>query len=109
MSDPHFRSRTQSYRQSQRSYVVGLILASALTLVPFVVVAAKALSALWLLWIIGLFGLAQVMVHIRYFLHVDLSREHREELYLLLFSGALLALMIAGMLWILFNMYWRMM
>jgi cytochrome o ubiquinol oxidase operon protein cyoD len=102
-------NRDTAYRQGRRGYVTGFLFAAVLTIAPFYLVDAGALSTIGLLWAIGILGVIQVVVHIRYFLHVDFSPERREELYLLLFSVALLVLMIAGMLWILFNMYWRMM
>jgi cytochrome o ubiquinol oxidase subunit IV len=103
------RSRTDGYRHDLHGYQIGFSLAAILTIVPFALVASDAWSTMAILWAIGVLGLVQIVVHVRFFLHVDLSRDKREELYLLAFSGALLMLMIAGMLWILFNMYARMM
>ena len=77
--------------------------------VPFATQGSGRFARVPLLWVIGVPGLTQILVHVRYFLHVDFSRERREELALLLFSAALLVLMIAGMLWILYNRYMRMM
>jgi cytochrome o ubiquinol oxidase subunit IV len=109
MSTPKRRSRADAYRHDLRGYQMGFALAAVLTIVPFALVATGAWSTIAALWAIGVLGLVQIVVHVRFFLHVDLSRDKREELYLLAFSGALLMLMIAGMLWILFNMYARMM
>jgi cytochrome o ubiquinol oxidase operon protein cyoD len=97
------------YRRERMTYVRGFVLAALLTAVPFIMEGTGGDSRTTLLWVIGAFGLAQILVHVRYFLHVDFSPERREELALLVFSAALLALMIAGMLWILYNMYVRMM
>lgn len=97
------------YIHDVRGYQTGFFLAALLTFVPFLLVATGILSRLADLWVIGILGLVQIGVHIRYFLHVDLSPERRDELYLLIFSGSLLVVMIAGMLWVLFNMHTRMM
>jgi cytochrome o ubiquinol oxidase subunit IV len=102
-------SSKAAYRHDLRGYQAGFILAAILTIIPFAVVASGTFSTIAMLWLIGIFGLLQIVVHVGYFLHVDLSPERREELYLMLFSGALLALMIAGMLWLLFNLHTRMM
>lgn len=99
----------EAYRRELRGYWTGFALAAFLTIIPFAMVADRVFPATTVLWVIGVLGLLQVVAHIRYFLHVDLSPERREELCLMLFSGALLALMIAGMLWILLNLYTRMM
>jgi cytochrome o ubiquinol oxidase subunit IV len=103
------RSREDAYRHDLRGYQTGFILAAILTIIPFALVASGTFSTIATLWVIGVIALIQIAVHIRYFLHVDLSPERREELYLMLFSVALVPLMIAGMLWLLFNLHTRMM
>jgi cytochrome o ubiquinol oxidase operon protein cyoD len=103
------QSKADAYRHDLRGYQTGFALAATLTIVPFALVATGSLSTIAVLWVIGVLGLVQIAVHVRYFLHVDLSREKREELSLMVFSGSMLVLMIAGMLWILFNMNVRMM
>jgi cytochrome o ubiquinol oxidase subunit IV len=109
MSIPNQQNKAEAYRHDMRGYQMGFALAAILTIVPFALVAAGTVSTMTALWTIGILGLVQIVVHVRFFLHVDLSPEKREELYLMVFSGSLLVLMIAGMLWILFNMYARMM
>jgi cytochrome o ubiquinol oxidase subunit IV len=109
MSAPKTRSREQAYRHDLRGYQTGFVLAALLTIIPFAVVASGTFSAIATLWVTGVLGLVQIVVHMRYFLHVDLSPKRREELYLMLFSGALVTLMIAGMVWMLFNLHTRMM
>jgi cytochrome o ubiquinol oxidase subunit IV len=98
-----------AYRRDLRGYQTGFILAAVLTIIPFALVASGTLSTTSVLWVIGILGLVQIVVHVRYFLHVDLSPERREQLYLMLFSGALVTVMIVGMLWLLFNLHTRMM
>ena len=90
------------------SYVVGYGLALALTLVPFGLVAFTSIARTTLLWIIGSFELVQIIVHLRFFLHVDVSRQKREDLQLILFSTLILLIMIGGTIWIIFNLYTRM-
>jgi cytochrome o ubiquinol oxidase subunit IV len=109
MLAPKTRSREEAYRHDLRGYQTGFVLAALLTIVPFALVVSGTFSMIATLWVIGILGLVQIVVHVRYFLHVDLSPQRREELYLMLFSGALVTLMIAGMLWMLFNQHTRMM
>ena len=97
------------YRRELHGYLRGLLLAALLSAVPFAMEGSGRFGRTALLRVIGALGLTQMLVHVRYFLHVDFSAERREELALLLFSAALLVVMIAGMLWILYNMYVRMM
>jgi len=109
MSNLRQQSKADAYRHDLRGYQTGFALAVILTIVPFALVATGTLSTMAALWVIGVLGLVQIAVHVRYFLHVDLSPEKREELSLMVFSASLLVVMIAGMLWILFNMNARMM
>ena len=109
MSAPKTRSREQACRHDLRGYQTGFVLAALLMIIPFALVASGTFSTVATLWVIGVLGLVQIVVHVRFFLHVDLSPQRRDELYLMLFSGALVTLMIAGMLWMLFNQHMRMM
>ena len=58
--------------------------------------------------VLGL-GLVQMLVHFRFFLHIDLRRNSRPDLLLLLFSAMIVALMVGGTLVVLFNEHGRMM
>jgi cytochrome o ubiquinol oxidase operon protein cyoD len=109
MSAPKPRSRKQAYRHDLRGYQTGFVLAALLTIIPIALVASGTFSTIATLWVIGVLGLVQIVVHVRYFLHVDLSRQRREELYLMLFSAALVTLLFAGMLCMLFIQHTRMM
>lgn len=98
----------QQYRREFRSYVWGIGLALLLTLVPFALVhwgSGISRSTLWI--IIGVFALVQMLVHFRFFLHIGFHQK-REDLLLLLFSGLLLTIMVAGTIWILTSLAWRM-
>ena len=91
-----------------RSYLTGLGLAVILTAVPFTLVACGGLGTVPTLWLIAVFALLQVIVQLRYFLHIDFSRQKREDLHLILFSTLLLVLMAGGTIWILANLAMRM-
>ena len=54
-------------------------------------------------------ALLQIVAHFRYFLHIDLQKSHRDDLQLILFTGLIIGLMVAGSLWIIFNQNQRMM
>ncbi|MBZ9558093.1 MULTISPECIES: cytochrome C oxidase subunit IV family protein [unclassified Modicisalibacter] len=95
-------------RRELGSYLWGYGLALALTLPPFALVAWSDWPRVTLLWAIGLCALVQVVVHFRFFLHISLARQKREDLHLILFSTLILILMAGGTLWIIFNLYGRM-
>ena len=100
--------QAQEKKAEMRSNILGLGLALALTLVPFMVVAWADISRVSKWWIIGNCAIVQIIVHFRCFLHITLSKQKREDLHLILFSTLLLVLMVGGTLWIIFNLYSRM-
>jgi cytochrome o ubiquinol oxidase operon protein cyoD len=92
---------------SRRSYVIGFLLAIALTIVPFGLVMTRA--SLGTPVIIAVFALAQIMVHIVYFLHVNRSEEQRWNLMALVFTAIVLCIILGGSIWIMHNLYINMM
>ncbi|TNE34399.1 MAG: cytochrome o ubiquinol oxidase subunit IV [Alphaproteobacteria bacterium] len=96
------------YKRELKSYLLGYGLALLLTIIPFALVAWGALTFSTALMIIGLLGLLQIVVHFRFFLHIDLSRQKREDLQLILFSALLLIIMASGTIWIMGNLMSRM-
>lgn len=101
--------RDAEFRRERRSYLTGLALALILTAIPFAVVAWAGWPTGTALWLIAGFALVQIVVHFRFFLHIDLSRQKREDLQLILFTVLLLAIMAGGTIWIMANLYMRMM
>lgn len=100
--------RQQEERREFRSYVWGVGSALVLTVVPFALVHwSSNISRLWLLIVVGVFALVQILVHFHFFLHIGFKQK-REDLQLLLFSGLLLTIMVAGTIWIMASLAQRM-
>ncbi len=101
-------SEAEDPRREFRDYCIGGLLALVLTALAFGFVAWDIFAS-WqrLIAITALAGL-QVIVHFRYFLHIDLYKSHRDELQLILFTGLILLLMAGGTIWILWNLHFRM-
>ena len=92
---------------SRRSYTTGFLLAIALTIVPFGLVMTHASIGTPL--VIAVFAMAQILVHIVYFLHVNRSAEQRWNLLALVFTGIVLCIILGGSMWIMHNLYVNMM
>jgi cytochrome o ubiquinol oxidase operon protein cyoD len=92
-----------------RSYVIGYALALALTAAAFAAVRWQVVAARATFAIVLALALVQLVVHFRCFLHVSLRRSSRDNFWLVLFSGLIIALMVSGTLVILFNLGQRMM
>jgi cytochrome o ubiquinol oxidase operon protein cyoD len=96
-------------RREVRAYVIGFGLALGLTAAAFAAVRWQTFTANATLAIVLGLALIQMVVHFRFFLRINLGRSSRENLWLILFSALIIALMVSGTLVILFNLRQRMM
>lgn len=92
---------------TQKQYVIGFGLAIALTLIPFALVMSHTVAATPL--VIAGFALAQILVHVVYFLHVNTSEEQRWNLMALLYTALMVFIVLGGSLWIMHHLYLNMM
>jgi cytochrome o ubiquinol oxidase operon protein cyoD len=90
-------------------YVTGFVFALVLTGIPFGLAAANLLPRFTTLVVIAVLAVVQVVVHLRYFLHIDLESTPRENLVALAFAAVLIFLMVGGTLWIMLDLDARMM
>ncbi|MCH4873445.1 MULTISPECIES: cytochrome o ubiquinol oxidase subunit IV [Pseudomonas] len=96
-------------RREKRSYYIGICAALILTLIAFGLVWLKVVAGTQALVVLGVLALLQVVVHLHYFMHIDLGQSHRDDLMLILFTSLILLLIIAGTVWILWDLHARMM
>ena len=92
-----------------KPYLVGAVLALVLTAVPFGLVAARALRPMQVFVVVGAAAITQVVVHLRYFLHLDLKPASQNKLIALCFAAVVLLILVGGTLWIMFDRNYRMM
>ena len=59
--------------------------------------------------VIAILAVVQVVVHLRFFLHLDLKSTPRENVLALSFAVVLICIMIGGSLWIMLDLHERMM
>jgi len=90
------------------TYTLGFALAAVLTAIAFGAVLAD-LPRATSVPVVGLAAIAQVIVQFRLFMHIDLSRQKREDLHLILFTCLIIAIMVGGSVWILYDQATRMM
>ncbi len=103
MSDENKKERTAD----TRFYLIGLLWALGLSALAFGVVYMQLGRAL-ALTIIGGTAVLQFIVQLRYFFHIDHSKQSREDLQLILFSLVLLIIMVGGTIWVLTSLNHRM-
>ena len=95
---------------SVRNCLTGFILSLLLTGIAFALVMnGGGLGRLVIL--VGIFSTAavQILVHLRFFLHLDGSSAARWNVLALVFTALILILFVGGTLWIMFNLKYRMM
>lgn len=96
------------HRHALRSYLIGFFLAVVLSAIPFWLVATHSLPPRSILLVIGFAAVLQVLVHLRFFLHLNLVSTPRENLVALVFTAILIFLMVGGSFWIMFDLHARM-
>ena len=95
---------------SYKSYVIGFALSVVLTVIPFWLVLADVGNSVgWVLTVIFVLGAAQILVHIHYFLHVDLQAEQGWQAISLIFTGIILFVVLAGSIWVMYHLHTNMM
>lgn len=92
---------------THKQYIVGFLLAIALTVVPFALVMTHSVAGTPL-FIAG-FAVAQILVHVLYFLHVNGSEQQRWNLTALIYTAIVVGIILGGSIWIMHHLYINMM
>ena len=100
---------TSNDRHGLRSYLTGFVLAVILTLISFGLVATGMLAKTPALIVIAIAAVIQILVHLHYFLRLDLSTTPRRNIVAIAVAGVVIFIMVGGTLWIMFDLYNRMM
>ncbi|HVL20959.1 MAG TPA: cytochrome o ubiquinol oxidase subunit IV [Amaricoccus sp.] len=88
-----------------QSYVTGFVLAVVLTAIPFLLVMARPIeSAGYTAAIVLACALAQILVHMVFFLHMTPKAEDGWLLLSTIFTIVLVVITLAGSLWIVFHL-----
>jgi cytochrome o ubiquinol oxidase operon protein cyoD len=90
------------------SYVAGFVLAVVLTAIPFYLVFTHSLSPVNTMYVIAVTAVLQILVHLRFFLHLNFATTPRENLLAIAFTAVLLSIMVGGSLWIMIDLHTRM-
>ena len=91
-----------------RSYLIGFVLAVVLTAIPFYVVITHALPPQRAMMLIGAAAILQILVHLKFFLHINFTTTPKENLLAIVFTVVLIFIMVGGSFWIMFDLHQRM-
>ncbi len=97
------------YHATTRDYVIGFVLSVILTAIPFWLVMAKVLPPAATAPIILGFAALQMVVHMVYFLHLNAKAEGGWTMLATLFTIAVVVIMLAGSIWVMYHMNKNMM
>ena len=105
--DPHDDGHDHG---SVRSYVTGFVLSVILTAIPFGIVMAGGFDSrlLTAAVVVGM-AMAQILVHMVYFLHMNARSDEGWTMMALIFTVVILVIVLAGSLWVMYNMNTNMM
>ncbi len=90
-------------------YASGFILALVLTIIPFSLVAFGDIKKAEAMVLIVVLAVIQMGVHLRFFLHYSTKRAPIEATIALAFSLFVCGVMIAGCIWVMSDLHYRMM
>ncbi len=97
------------YHATVKGYVVGFILSVVLTAIPFWLVMNKVLPSNLTAFVILGFAAVQIVVHMVYFLHMNAKVEGGWSMLALIFTAALVIIMLAGSIWVMYHLNTNMM
>ena len=98
------------YHATFKGYLVGFLLSVVLTAIPFWLVMAKVLpSPRVTAFVILGFAAVKMIVHLIYFLHMNAKVEGGWSMLALVFTVALLVIMMSGSIWVMFHLNSNMM
>ncbi|MES1163141.1 MAG: cytochrome o ubiquinol oxidase subunit IV [Rhizobacter sp.] len=98
------------YHATVKGYVIGFLLSVLLTAIPFWLVMGQVLPSprITAFVILG-FAAVQMVVHMIYFLHMNAKVEGGWSLLALTFTVALVVIMLAGSIWVMYHLNANMM
>lgn len=93
---------------SFKQYTIGFILSIALTLIPFGMVMSGMTGGL-VIAVIAITAIAQVLVQLVYFLHLNGSEQQRWDSIAFIYTILTIAILLIGSVWVMNNLHANMM
>jgi cytochrome o ubiquinol oxidase subunit IV len=95
---------------SRKGYVTGFLLSVVLTAIPFALVMTGVIADTRITaGIVMVAAVVQIVVHMIYFLHMNTKSESGWTFLALMFTVIIVVIVIAGSLWVMYNMNTNMM
>jgi cytochrome o ubiquinol oxidase operon protein cyoD len=94
---------------TRKGYLIGFALSVVLTAIPFWLVMTRPIGAEAIALIIMGLAAVQMVVHMIYFLHMNRRAQGGWSIMALLFTVVIVAIALAGSLWVMYHMNENMM
>ena len=92
-----------------KQYTIGFVLSVILTLIPFGMVMSGGFSRGLLVAVIAITAIAQVLIQLVYFLHMNSSSEQRWNVIAFVYTILCIAVLLIGSVWIMNYLHLNMM
>ncbi len=107
--DDHGHHEAEMPHGSFSSYMIGFVLSVILTAIPFALVMTGALAKDTTIVIILAMAVVQILVHMVYFLHMNMKVEGGWSMLALIFTIVFVVVTLAGSIWVLYHVNANMM
>lgn len=108
--DDHHGDDDIGYHATVEGYLIGFLLSVLLTAIPFWLVMGNVMASPKVTAFVVLgFAAVQMVVHMVYFLHLNAKVEGGWSLLALIFTAALVIIMLAGSIWVMYHLNTNMM
>ena len=94
---------------THKTYIKGFVFSVIITTIAFALVGFKVFSPIVLCVAVAVLALTQLFIQLVYFLHLSTDSEARWNLVSAIFAVMIVAIILAGTLWIMFDLYAMMM
>ena len=94
----------RSVRQGIQSYLIGLVLATLLTVAAFYVLDTPLIWGPAIPAALVVLAIAQIGVHLVFFVHITTAPDNTNNLLALAFGVLIVALVIGGSLWVMYHL-----
>ena len=105
----HSTDHSGAAHGSVKTYMTGFILSIILTAIPFWMVMNGSASNGTILGVVLVTAVVQILVHLVCFLHMNTSSEERWNLVAFVFTVLIIAILVVGSIWIMWNLNYNMM
>ncbi|WP_343182436.1 cytochrome o ubiquinol oxidase subunit IV [Buchnera aphidicola] len=90
-------------RKEINFYYTGFLFSVLLTVFPFFIVVENLFNKNTNYFLVLFFGFLQILVHLKYFLHLKLSISSSWNIVFLFFTIIIVCIILSGSLWIMYN------